>query len=797
MSSSVVQFDVVGLGANLSHGAIVAEGGWGVASTVHAAVQLKAGRVLKDAKVVVELRGVTETRWTGAKPMDVGDRNPNKVAKRFLQLVEVVRDKREALQPNEFGIITLPFKIDLPKSGLPSTYEDRAGTIKYYFKATLAYQDGMKLLKSHREIEVPLIIRMPEFARQRLLTTISPLSHTPPFTPSKCAYTIHIPTRTLEPGQHLIADVSITSTPANASIRLVNASLRGVCEYTGNERKSVVKFPRPLSEICESVGRGVGGAEAEPWRRRWELRVTEGVARPSCESPLISVKTFFRFEIVLDTSEIPNVAVEVPIVIVPNLHDPDAVATSATSSMSAAPSPYGIGSQPSPTTPISSITRSPNLQPAYIPYQQPSPIQHSPLAYAQADALTSPQHAPTNISTNQEQAHQHMQTQLRQQHDQLQSQIQQIQNAGVQGPQQEQLLRFYKAQATMYEQMITQNEQIQQQQQQMQQMARSLSDRQLQAARVAPMGRSLSGQQPQPQQQQQQQAQQQEVYMRRTASSGVPLTAPMQRAMIGAPLPDSGRRESGYSSMASGSRPSVDGARPSMDEINRGGVPGSPVASWTSRSSVDESRGGGGAPGSPAMSWASRPSFDENPWARPSVDEVRGVRPSIDESRGVWESSAMGGRPSVDMARSARPSVEETRGFPIPDLGGRSVSNVSSENVDSVTPRHTPRASNDSVRAATTALDKMDALLSNLNAMTSTAPTRSSPLSSPVFAASPLSPPASPAGAAANNNAVLTGPHNLRTSSRRDAKRYRAIADHEPLIEDEVELREGQVVVIK
>ncbi|KAJ3105761.1 hypothetical protein HDU97_007581 [Phlyctochytrium planicorne] len=100
--SGVLKFDVVGTGNNQGdEGSIFAEAGWGVPAVVEAAVQLKSTKVLKDLKITVELRGMIETRWSGDKPMIPGDVLPTRYSKRFLHLTETVRDKKEALTPNE------------------------------------------------------------------------------------------------------------------------------------------------------------------------------------------------------------------------------------------------------------------------------------------------------------------------------------------------------------------------------------------------------------------------------------------------------------------------------------------------------------------------------------------------------------------------------------------------------------------------------------------------------------------------------------------------------------------------
>ncbi|KAJ1545579.1 hypothetical protein HK405_007829, partial [Cladochytrium tenue] len=303
--------------------AVVVEAGWGVPATVCAAVRLRASRPLRDAKIVVELRGFTDTKWVNGKPVErdgqtntVGE-PPVRLVKKFLQLVEVVKEK-ETLEPVEFGELTFPFKINLPKSGLPPSYSDKTSSITYHFKTTLSYQDGMRLLKTHREIETPVTVLMPEAARSRLLlSNQTPLVHQADPTDAKCGYAIHLPIRVVRPGEVVTADVELHSTPAGSKIRLISASLRSTKEYLGAEnRAALVKFPRPLSEASENIGAAVP-SRSQALTRRFTLIVDKDIAQPSLESPLISIKTFFRLEVVLDTSETPNVAIEVPLVVIP------------------------------------------------------------------------------------------------------------------------------------------------------------------------------------------------------------------------------------------------------------------------------------------------------------------------------------------------------------------------------------------------------------------------------------------------------------------------------------------------
>ncbi|KAJ3281361.1 hypothetical protein HDU76_008942 [Blyttiomyces sp. JEL0837] len=200
--SSIQRFEVVGLGPNRIEPniGIVAEAGWDTTKTIEAAVLLKSTKPLKSAKVVVELRGLTETRWKGPKPLDMNDTGlvPQCISKQFLKVTEVVTEK-EWLEPDE---------------PVPPSYNDPAGTIVYYFKTTLSFQQGLKLLKTHREIETPIQIIIPESARERLLSNDSPIYYKVPPTNQQCGYTVNIPSRVLKPGDRVFVTVTVDKTPA-------------------------------------------------------------------------------------------------------------------------------------------------------------------------------------------------------------------------------------------------------------------------------------------------------------------------------------------------------------------------------------------------------------------------------------------------------------------------------------------------------------------------------------------------------------------------------------------------------
>ncbi|KAI9327935.1 hypothetical protein DFJ73DRAFT_904583 [Zopfochytrium polystomum] len=409
-NSPLQLFETVGLGSSRTSptdSSIVVEAGWGInpPAVLHAAVRLKSTRVLKDAKITVEFRGLTETRWLHGKPAVGSGRResmsttssggkvttkglssdpPVRNAKRFLQLVKVVRERKEPLEPNEFGIITLPFQIPLPASGLPPSFSDSVGDIMYHLKTTLSFQDSMHFLKTHKEILTPVTIAMPRQARERLVKeNDNPLSHTVDATLEKCGYSIRMPKRVVAIGDYIVADVILHSTPGESSVRWISASLRTSKIYQSPEsRAAQVKLPRPLSEAMEQVGRPIPGP-SRPLARRFSMHVDPKIAVASLESILISVKTVFRVEVVLDTSEVPNIAVEVPVVIVPA--DSDEMQTTRLAS----PLPSSIPSSlPSSTTTASSVvsdgaSRSPNLnQDSSAPatqQQQPSPSQEASL----------------------------------------------------------------------------------------------------------------------------------------------------------------------------------------------------------------------------------------------------------------------------------------------------------------------------------------------------------------------------------------------------------------------------------
>ncbi|KAI8617895.1 hypothetical protein BC830DRAFT_1111403 [Chytriomyces sp. MP71] len=320
-------FEVVGRGKSfMPDGSIVVEAGWDVETVLEAAVVLKLSNKLKNVRIQAEFRGYMETRWEtmtkeASKP-EADDYSVTRNGRVFQQLVDVVYDLKDPIMPNLVGGSNVfPFKFTLPKSFMPPSFETVAGTIQYYIKCSMLYQEGMNLLKSSSDVEVPVKIIMPDSAAMKMLAAPSHMQHKGLGTNEKVDFTVEIQKRILSIGDTLEVDVFINATPGDTRIRSINASLRSVVSYVnvGKNIGAQSKVPRPLSEMSQSfplikVG-GIGGAE--PIARRVFLLVDPELAVQSFESPFISSKTFFRLEITIDDSETPNISYEVPVIVVP------------------------------------------------------------------------------------------------------------------------------------------------------------------------------------------------------------------------------------------------------------------------------------------------------------------------------------------------------------------------------------------------------------------------------------------------------------------------------------------------
>ncbi|KAI9352867.1 hypothetical protein BDR26DRAFT_849984 [Obelidium mucronatum] len=329
---AILNFELVGRGDNRrpSDGAIVAYAGWDSESFLEGACVLSISSPLRNVRIQAEFRGFVETRWEGLNKLatkpDSPDYKVTRTAKIFQQLVDVVYDSKSPLSPNPNGTPTsFPFRFRLPRNQLPPTFISVGGSIQYYIKCSMLYQEGMRILKSNHEIEVPIIILMPDSAKIRLYNTPCQLTQEGPANADKVHYTVSIPKVIVAVGENLEVNLDISSTPADTRLRTIQVSLRPIVSYVNVDRISAhLPFPRPMSEITESfplVQVGNGGIESV--KRKLFLEVDGTIAQPSFESPLISVRSILRIQITIDNSEVPNISKEFPIVVLPQLANPE------------------------------------------------------------------------------------------------------------------------------------------------------------------------------------------------------------------------------------------------------------------------------------------------------------------------------------------------------------------------------------------------------------------------------------------------------------------------------------------
>ncbi|KAJ3012900.1 UNVERIFIED_CONTAM: hypothetical protein HDU68_000972 [Siphonaria sp. JEL0065] len=372
MSVYITRLDVVGRGQNAGpDNTLIVDAGWDTEAILEGAVSLKVGKPLGNAKIQVELRGFCETKWEfGGRLAAKAESETYKVnthSKIFQSLVETVYESREAIQPNPMGAATsFPFKFNLPKHSMPPSFSSVSGRVAYVIKCTVHYQETKKLMRTTYDQEFPLVVSMPDTAKIRMLHSSSADATDIQGTHDKVGYSINIPTRIARPGDSLEVNISINSTPGEAKLRLVNASLRPLITYFKEDKTpSVAKFPRPLSEMSQSFPLlKVGGTNGcEPIKRRLFLLVDPDVAKASVDSPLVSVKTVFRLQVTLDNSEYPNISVEIPIIIVPQLKE-DSVPLSPTLQLSDGSSRMSNFGQAPPYSPRSDSVGygSPTLQ---------------------------------------------------------------------------------------------------------------------------------------------------------------------------------------------------------------------------------------------------------------------------------------------------------------------------------------------------------------------------------------------------------------------------------------------------
>ncbi|KAJ3097242.1 hypothetical protein HK100_005401 [Physocladia obscura] len=214
---------------------------------------------------------------------------------------------------------------------MPPSFESLQGIVQYYIKCSLFVTEGLKLLKTNQEIEVPVHVIMPEAAKLKLLKSPSDYSHKALGTSAKVGLTITLRRRIVAIGDNLEVGLSIFDTPGTTRLRSFSASLRSVMLFLNDDNRGAqAPVTRPLSEVTQTfplirVGRhhgavaGAGDGFVDQISQRLFLLIDPEVAKASMESPLISIRTLLRLQITLDDSETPNVSFEVPIVVVPEV----------------------------------------------------------------------------------------------------------------------------------------------------------------------------------------------------------------------------------------------------------------------------------------------------------------------------------------------------------------------------------------------------------------------------------------------------------------------------------------------
>ncbi|KAJ3233447.1 hypothetical protein HDU78_006470 [Chytriomyces hyalinus] len=329
MSNSILRLDIVGRGPNLRHydHAIVCDAGWNTDTTLDGAVLLKTTAKLRHVRIHLEFCGYVETRWEAsdctvlAKSAPSGEYQISRTGRVFQRVEDVLYDSKEPLLPNPTGgSLAFPFTLNLPKNQMPPTFNSVGGSIQYSLKCSIFFQEGLKLLKSTREVDVPVLVSIPESAKIKLLESSSQLTHQVPESFDKVGYSLQIPRRIVVLGDSFEVNLAITSTPGDTRLRYMSASLRPVISYLNQDSVGVhARVPRALSEMSQSFPLvKVGGQTGvTPIYRRLLFLVDPELAQPSLESPLISVKTIFRLDITIDNSETSNVSFELPIIVVP------------------------------------------------------------------------------------------------------------------------------------------------------------------------------------------------------------------------------------------------------------------------------------------------------------------------------------------------------------------------------------------------------------------------------------------------------------------------------------------------
>ncbi|KAK6096294.1 hypothetical protein MT418_003136 [Batrachochytrium dendrobatidis] len=313
---------------SFSSSEFIVEAGWGTPSFIVGVVRLVASKPLKEAKLVLEFQGESETFWVGSKVRKSGDPPGETFARRFQLVATVVRNSKEALEPNEFGSITLPFKIHLPAQKLPPSFTDSRGCIKYSLKSTLTWSETLKLSRPAHTVTVPITIVMPRAHRLKLIRTPLTLEYDTPYDPDKCTCMIRLPTRVYIPGQQFTIQFAIPYVPPGRFITAAQVSIETNTTYrsvtsdaTKRNRNAMVWNPFPLAiarELPAPGELGISDSNSPSIFFRTVQLVTDPKHHQiTLESSIITVCSLIKFQVFLDGDKEPHFVFDTPITVIP------------------------------------------------------------------------------------------------------------------------------------------------------------------------------------------------------------------------------------------------------------------------------------------------------------------------------------------------------------------------------------------------------------------------------------------------------------------------------------------------
>ncbi|KAI8607005.1 hypothetical protein BC830DRAFT_1175802, partial [Chytriomyces sp. MP71] len=218
---------IAGRGANVGpDGTIVVEAGWDCEALIEGAVMLKVRNAIKNPRLQAEFRAYSETRWESTNKLatqyESSEYKVQRLGKAFGQQVQVVYESKSPLTPSPNGTpINFPFKFLLPKKSMPASFHSVCGSIDYYVKVVLIFQETGKisLLKQSMECLVPVTVFVPERAKLKLLKMPSQFHHSSPKSDDKVQYTIGFPRKILCIGETVQIDLDIHATPGDTTLR--------------------------------------------------------------------------------------------------------------------------------------------------------------------------------------------------------------------------------------------------------------------------------------------------------------------------------------------------------------------------------------------------------------------------------------------------------------------------------------------------------------------------------------------------------------------------------------------------